>query len=109
MSDDANTDTPTEPRRESLWRELVGDQLRDIRQARGETLRDVASVARVSPQYLSEIERGLKEPSSEMVAAIAGALGMTLLDLTVGLSDDLRAFHGVTSGEYRPSALLMAA
>ena len=106
MSDDANTDTdtPTEPRRESLWRELVGDQLRDIRQARGETLRDVASVARVSPQYLSEIERGLKEPSSEILAAIGESLDTTLLDLTVGVARRLHADRAAARGEYTLAA-----
>ena len=46
------------------------------------TLTDVASRAGVSPQYLSEIERGKKDPSSEMLAAVAGALGRRVLDLT---------------------------
>jgi transcriptional regulator with XRE-family HTH domain len=78
------------PRRpERLWRELVGEQLRAVRSARGETLRDVASSARVSPQYLSEIERGLKEPSSEILAAIGESLDTTLLDLTAGVAQRL--------------------
>ena len=107
--------SPSKKRSERLWRELVGEQLRGIRGDRGETLRDVAKRAGVSPQYLSEIERGLKEPSSEMIAAISGALGLSLLDLTTGLSDDLRSFHGLEAqgGEdYRgPAAIpmLMAA
>ncbi len=62
-----------------------------MRHARGETLAEVARRAGVSVQYLSEIERGLKEPSSEIVAAVLGALGGTLLDLTSGVADDLRA------------------
>ena len=74
---------------ERLWRELVGEQLRAVRSARGETLRDVASSARVSPQYLSEIERGLKEPSSEILAAIGESLDTTLLDLTAGVAQRL--------------------
>nr|WP_278259804.1 helix-turn-helix transcriptional regulator [Nocardioides convexus] len=45
--------------------------------------------AGISPQYLSEIERGVKEPSSEMIAAVAGALGLTLLDLTSAVTGDL--------------------
>jgi transcriptional regulator with XRE-family HTH domain len=104
MSEHATTGTPAEPRRESLWRELVGDQLRDIRQARGETLRDVASVARVSPQYLSEIERGLKEPSSEILAAIGESLDTTLLDLTVGVARRLQADRTAARGEYTLAA-----
>ncbi len=57
-----------------LWRESVGHVLRQERSARGERISDVAERAGVSPQYLSEIERGLKDPSSEMLHAIAGAL-----------------------------------
>ncbi|MER7796408.1 helix-turn-helix transcriptional regulator [Microbacterium sp. NPDC096154] len=74
-----------------LWRHLVGDRLRRLRRQRGERLVDVARRAGISVQYLSEIERGRKEPSSEMVAAVLGALGESLLDLTAGIADDLRA------------------
>ncbi|WFR67542.1 helix-turn-helix transcriptional regulator [Curtobacterium flaccumfaciens] len=75
---------------EPLWRDLVGGQLRCRRRALGDTLQDVARRAGVSPQYLSEIERGRKEPSSEMLAAVAGALEITLLDLTSGAAERLR-------------------
>ena len=75
--------------REPLWRELLGEQLREIRLARGETLRGVAGKARVSPQYLSELERGGKEASSEILAAIGAALDTTLLDLTTGVASRL--------------------
>ena len=81
--------TPRQP--EPLWREALGDRLRDIRHERGERLADTAERAGVSPQYLSEIERGLKEPSSEMIAAVAGALEVTLIELTAAVVDDLRA------------------
>jgi transcriptional regulator with XRE-family HTH domain len=74
-----------------LWRHLVGDRLRRMRHERGETLAVVARRAGVSVQYLSEIERGRKEPSSEIVAAVLTALDGTLLDLTAGVADDLRA------------------
>lgn len=76
---------------EPLWRDALGDLLRRLRHERGERLADTADRAGVSPQYLSEIERGLKEPSSEMIAAVAGALDVTLVDLTLGVADDLRA------------------
>ena len=66
---------------EPLWRELVGGTLRAVRQERGERLSDVAERAGVSTQYLSEIERGLKDPSSEMLAAVAGALDLTVREL----------------------------
>lgn len=76
--------------REPLWRHLVGEQLRETRHRRGDTLGQTARRAGLSPQYLSEIERGIKEPSSEMVAAVAGALGLTLLDLTETVTARLR-------------------
>ena len=75
---------------EPLWRDVLGDRLRRIRHDRGERLADTADRAGVSPQYLSEMERGLKEPSSEMIAAVAGALEVTLIDLTAAVVDDLR-------------------
>lgn len=67
---------------EPLWRELVGDELRQSRHERGERLVDVAERAGVSPQYLSEVERGLKDVSSEMLAAVAGALDLTVRELS---------------------------
>jgi transcriptional regulator with XRE-family HTH domain len=70
------------PEPEPLWREAVGKQLRDERRQRGERIADVAGRAGVSPQYLSEIERGVKDASSEVLAALAGALGLRMLDLT---------------------------
>ena len=66
---------------EPLWRESVGRQLRSERLASGLRLVDVAGDAGVSPQYLSEVERGLKDPSSELLAAMAGALGLSIADL----------------------------
>ena len=66
---------------EELWRELVGHQLRQERRARGERLADVAERAGVSTQYLSEVERGLKDPSSEMLQAMTGALELTVRQL----------------------------
>ncbi|GAA5200458.1 helix-turn-helix transcriptional regulator [Microbacterium jejuense] len=84
---------PARPRRdpEPLWRDALGEQLRRLRHERGERLADTADRAGVSPQYLSEIERGLKEPSSEMIAAVAGALDVTLIELTAAVVDDLRS------------------
>jgi transcriptional regulator with XRE-family HTH domain len=89
-------DTSTSPRRpqvepEPLWREMLGAQLRRRRLEREETLGETAGTAGVSPQYLSEVERGLKEPSSEMIAAIAGALDTTLIELASDVTDQLRA------------------
>jgi transcriptional regulator with XRE-family HTH domain len=74
----------TEP--EPLWREAVGHELREERRSTSRTLADVAKDAGVSTQYLSEIERGRKEPSSEVLQAVAGALGLRLFDLTTRVS-----------------------
>jgi transcriptional regulator with XRE-family HTH domain len=82
------------PEPEPLWREAVGRELRSERHATERTLADVAERAGVSIQYLSEIERGLKEPSSEVLTAVAGALGLRLVDLTSRVSRTLRGISG---------------
>ncbi|MGW0841609.1 helix-turn-helix domain-containing protein [Streptomyces sp. NPDC002787] len=69
------------PVREPLWRDLVGDVLRRERLIQKRTLKDVADAARISMPYLSEVERGRKEASSEVLAAAAQSLGLTLGDL----------------------------
>lgn len=78
---------------EPLWREQLGHQLRQERRLRVERLVDVAERAGVSTQYLSEVERGLKDPSSEMLQAIAGALHLTVGQLVsrVGRGGDVLA------------------
>jgi len=81
---------PERSPQEPLWREVLGRRLRVLRQEQQETLSETAARAGISPQYLSEIERGRKEPSSEMIAALAGALGTTLIDLTEHVAGDLR-------------------
>jgi transcriptional regulator with XRE-family HTH domain len=80
---------------EPLWREVLGRRLRALRGERWETLAQTAERAGISPQYLSEIERGRKEPSSEMIAALAGALGITVADLMAGTAADLRDDAGI--------------
>jgi transcriptional regulator with XRE-family HTH domain len=82
------------PQPEPLWREAVGQELRDERQDVGRTLADVADEAGVSTQYLSEIERGRKEPSSEVLQAVAGALGLRLVDLTGRVARRLTEVRG---------------
>ena len=64
-----------------LLRHVIGAALRRIRLDDGRTLREVALSANISMPYLSEIERGRKEPSSEILAGICAALGLTLVDL----------------------------
>ncbi len=66
---------------EPLWREALGEQLRVERHERGERIADVAHRAGVSPQYLSEVERGCKDASSEMLSAVCGALGLSVLQV----------------------------
>jgi transcriptional regulator with XRE-family HTH domain len=82
------------PEPEPLWREAVGRELRSERQDAGRTLSDVAERAGVSIQYLSEVERGLKDPSSEILEAVAGALGLGLVDLTSRVVRRLRGISG---------------
>ncbi len=85
---------PREPAPEPLWREAVGRELREERRTAGRTLADVAGRAGVSTQYLSEVERGRKEPSSEVLGAVAGALGLGLVDLTSRVSRRLSRISG---------------
>lgn len=85
------------PRRRPLWREAAGRVLRDERQRQDRTLADVAGEAGVSAQHLSEVERGRKEASSEVLEAIGDALGLDLPELTRRVS------------EARPEALALAA
>jgi XRE family transcriptional regulator, stress-response regulator len=74
-----------------LIRRLLGDVLRRKRQDEGRTLRQLAADARISPGYLSEIERGQKEPSSELLAAICDALQARLSDVLREVSIELAA------------------
>jgi transcriptional regulator with XRE-family HTH domain len=70
----------------TAMRQLVGEVLRARRIAQGLTLRDVSARARVSLGYISEVERGQKEPSSELLAALAGALDVPLSRLLLDVS-----------------------
>jgi transcriptional regulator with XRE-family HTH domain len=72
-----------------LLRRLLGDVLRQRRQTQGRTLREVSAEARVSLGYLSEVERGQKEASSELLAAICDALGVRMSDLMREVSASL--------------------
>ncbi len=70
-----------------LLRHLLGDALRRLRLRQGRTLREVSAAARVSLGYLSEVERGQKEASSELLASICGALGAPMSQLLREVSD----------------------
>ncbi|MCI4064089.1 helix-turn-helix domain-containing protein [Micromonospora sp. R77] len=74
----------------SLLRRVIGGVLRRVRLRQGRTLREVAAAAGVSLPYLSEVERGRKEASSEILAAICRALGIHLSDLLEEARDELR-------------------
>ncbi|MFJ2926017.1 helix-turn-helix domain-containing protein [Streptomyces massasporeus] len=80
---------PAPAAKEPLWRDLVGDVLRRERLAQERTLKDVADEARISMPYLSEVERGRKEASSEVLAAAAHALGLGLGDLLTRAQGEL--------------------
>ncbi|MFJ4082506.1 helix-turn-helix domain-containing protein [Streptomyces iakyrus] len=80
---------PAPAGKEPLWRDLVGDVLRRERLAQERTLKDVADEARISMPYLSEVERGRKEASSEVLAAAAHALGLNLGDLLARAQGEL--------------------
>ncbi|MEO3766221.1 helix-turn-helix transcriptional regulator [Streptomyces sp. B8F3] len=85
--------------REPLWRQVVGGVLRRERLAQERTLKDVADAARISMPYLSEVERGLKEASSEVLAAAAQALGLRLADLLVLVHGDIVRLSAIRDRE----------
>ena len=73
-----------------LLREALGDSLRRVRTQQGRTLREVSTGARVSLGYLSEVERGQKEASSELLAAICDALDVEIADLLLEVGSAMR-------------------
>ncbi|MQA02060.1 MAG: helix-turn-helix domain-containing protein [Streptosporangiales bacterium] len=70
-----------------MLRQTLGDVLRQHRMRQGRTLREVSGLARVSLGYLSEVERGHKEASSELLAAICEALGVRMSEVLRDVSD----------------------
>ncbi|MGE2836678.1 transcriptional regulator ClgR [Mycobacterium sp. SMC-4] len=72
-----------------LLREVIGDVLRRARVEQGRTLREVSDSARVSLGYLSEVERGRKEASSELLSAICGALSVPLSRVLSAAGDEM--------------------
>ncbi len=111
--DEARAGRRAEEPQDPLMRDLIGDLLRRTRTGQGRTLRDVAEDAQVSLPYLSEIERGRKEASSEVLAAVYRSLGLSLSDVlgelyqrtvTAGL---IRTGTGL--GDYRPAAVRVPA
>lgn len=88
-----------------LFRRLLGDVLRRHRQRQGRTLRDVAAAARISLGYLSEVERGRKEASSELLAALCEALDVSLADVLREVSHDIAVLE---RGPLRPAGFAPA-
>lgn len=74
----------------TVIRQVIGETIRGVRLRQRRTLREVSGAARVSLGYLSEIERGQKEPSSELLAAICDALDVRLSDVFAEVSDVMR-------------------
>ncbi|MCD4549629.1 MULTISPECIES: helix-turn-helix domain-containing protein [unclassified Schaalia] len=83
-----------------LLRTVIGDVLRGLRQTQGRTLREVSSQAQVSLGYLSEVERGQKEASSELLEAICTALNVPLWCVLREVSDRM----SLTDGSLVPEA-----
>lgn len=78
-----------------VLRHEIGDVLRDVRQRQGRTLREVSHSARVSLGYLSEVERGQKEASSELLSSICTALEVPLSLMLREVSDRIALAEGV--------------
>ncbi len=97
-----------------VLRSLLGEALRETRLSQHRTLREVSSAARVSLGYLSEVERGQKEASSELLSAICWALGVRLSDVLREVSETLAEYESaplpvpVPVLEPIPSALVRA-
>lgn len=81
--------TPVYGKKMILMRQVIGEELRRRRNEQGRTLRDVSRDAQVSLGYLSELERGQKEASSELLAAVCNALDTPLSSLLAGVSTEV--------------------
>jgi transcriptional regulator with XRE-family HTH domain len=80
-----------------VLRRVLGDELRRLRTSQGRTLRDVSATARVSLGYLSEVERGHKEPSSELLAAICQALETPLSSVLLNVGTEIAALESAAA------------
>ncbi len=91
-----------------LLREAIGDRLRHARTTKRRTLRDISRAARVSLGYLSEVERGQKEASSELLASICEALDLPLPELLHNVASDVSALGTVEAAGAEPGVALPA-
>ena len=89
----------------TVLRHEIGDVLRQSRRSQGRTLREVSSAARVSLGYLSEVERGQKEASSELLAAICSALSLPLSVVLREVSDRIAVHERVAVPDTVPPEL----
>jgi transcriptional regulator with XRE-family HTH domain len=103
LTEDARRDQ--KERKMVVLRHEIGDVLRDVRQRQGRTLREVSHNARVSLGYLSEVERGQKEASSELLSSICGALDVPLSLMLREVSDRVAMAEGVDIPDTVPSEL----
>jgi transcriptional regulator with XRE-family HTH domain len=78
-----------------LLREVIGENLKAERISQNKTLRDISGLAFMSLGYLSELERGIKEVSSEMLEPICKALGITVPELLTRVASDMELFDRV--------------
>ena len=90
-----------------LVRQEIGDVLRDFRLQKGRTLRQVASRASVALGYLSEIERGQKEASSEILASVADALGVPISVIMREVADRMALIENVQVPDTVPTELVV--
>ena len=93
----------------ALFRRLLGDVLRERRLEQGLTLRQVSAEARVSLGYISEIERGQKEASSELLASLCSALDLPLSVMLREVSDLVALEESLTSAPSTPEVVASAA
>ncbi len=89
-----------------LLRAELGEVLRSLRQSQGRTLREVSSSAQVSLGYLSEVERGQKEASSELLEAICSALGAPMWFVLREVSDRLAILDGAEVPDTLPESMI---
>nr|NLD41413.1 helix-turn-helix transcriptional regulator [Actinomycetales bacterium] len=86
-----------------VLRREIGDVLRGVRQLQGRTLREVSSAAQVSLGYLSEVERGQKEASSELLASICQALDVPMSEILREVADRIAVIEGVAIPDTVPA------
>lgn len=93
-----------------IIREIIGAELRKRRQDQGRTLREVSGDAKVSLGYLSEVERGQKEASSELLSAICGALATPLSEVLASASNQaaLQELQATLAGKSQAAHILAA-